>query len=210
VTIVDVIFFIAGAVVIIYAIVYSAKYQEIMQQATALRDLRLDTIAPLIVFCAITTLVCAFLGLLGIYKNIRPFLFVYLVTVFALIVIEIAMSVFMSTLSANNVQGSFTEDSDAGYNRRYLLQSYLKCCGWNYLTQEFLPERVACAALNPTFSQTCFDAATTFISSTLNSVYASTIVVTCLSSVAFVFTLIVVMKGSGKEKEDYFDNAYMS
>jgi hypothetical protein len=113
----------------------------------------------------------------------------------------------MRALNVYLVHETFREDSDVGAARRTSFQNTLKCCGWDYSTEEFFPERIACYALNPLYTSTCLGAVNKFIDSYVIPASSVVIVSGAVNLGSLVVALLVIWSFVGG-KEDFFDNAF--
>lgn len=113
----------------------------------------------------------------------------------------------MRALNVDLVAETFREDSDAGHLRRVNFQNTLSCCGWDFSTQEFFPERIACYALHPTFTTTCLGAVHNFIDTYVIPASSVVFVSGGVNLGSLIVALLVIWSFVGG-KEDFFDNAF--
>lgn len=117
------------------------------------------------------------------------------------------MGILMLTLSPNTVYDSFREDSVSGYERRQQFQDYMKCCGWDYISEEFFPDRVACHSLNPQYTVPCVEETQNFLDTWVQPIAIALVIVGVFSFFALIASLMVIFS-TKNSKEDFFENPF--
>lgn len=196
-----------GLGVLIAALVFMDKINDIRSQADVLEDLSLRLIVTVVLFTAGGTVVTAIVGLIAVFKRLKKLLMIYILFAFVIVAVQLALGILMLNLKAENARDSFREDSASGYERRERFQDYMQCCGWNYITEEFFPERVACIALHPTYTRTCLSEVQSFMDTVITGTAISVIVASVLLLVGLIASLMVIAFNR-TSKEDFFDNAF--
>ncbi len=167
----------------------------------------LSAIVTVVLFTSCGTILTALIGLLGVFQKNKKIIMIYMLFCFVVAVIQLAAGVIMFQLDPSNVRNSFREDSAEGAARRQRFQNYMKCCGWGYITEEFFPERVACIALNPTYTSTCLNEIHNFINTWIIPAAAALVSTACLLIVGLGASVVVVFTNK-QVKENFLDNAF--
>jgi len=168
------------------------RIQSFRENAEVLEDLNMKIIIVVSLFVAGGTVFAAILGLIAVAKRIKKLLMLYVVLVFILFAVQLAMGALLLQLTPEDALNAFREDSEEGLVRRESFQNYMECCGWDYLTEEFFPERVACLALHPTYKMTCRDAVQDFLDTWLTPLGILLLATGSLTLLAVVGSLLVI------------------
>lgn len=206
-TAVNIMFIVVGVGVLIAALVFYDKINDIRSQADVLEDLSLRLIVTVVLFTSGGTVVTAIMGLVAVIKKVKKLLMLYILFAFIIFAVQLALGILMLNLKAENARNSFREDSQAGFERRERFQNYMRCCGWTYLTEEFYPERVACIARHPSYTDTCLSKVQEFMDQVITPTAIAVIVASLLLLVGLVASLMVIAFNR-TAKEDFFENAF--
>jgi flagellar basal body-associated protein FliL len=149
----------------------------------------------------------AILGFVAAVKKLKRLMVFYVVMIFVILTVQMAMGIVMLTMDSSDVYDTFREDSVEGYQRRENFQTYMECCGWDYSTEEFFPERVACVARHPTYTNTCKEEVQDVIDTWVTPTGIVLVVLSVLALIALVAALVVIFS-QRKKKEDFFENPF--
>ena len=196
-----------GIVFIVLVGVYWGKLSEIRAQADVLKQLNLDTIIQVVLFTSIATIVASIIGLVAALMKLKKLLVFYVILIFLVFAVQLAMGILMLTLSPGTVYDSFHEDSVTGYERRQQYQEYMKCCGWDYTAEEFFPDRIACHSLHPQWTTACKQETQNFLDTWVTPIGIALVVVGVFSFIALIASLMVIFS-SKSVKEDFFENPF--
>lgn len=176
-------------------------------QAEVLDSLNTKIILTVVLFTSGGLVVTSIMGIIAVLKRYKKLLMTWVIFTFVIFAVQLAVGAYMLTLSPDQARDAFREDSMAGMEKRNSFQNYMQCCGWNYGTEEFFPERVACLALHPQYTDTCRQAVGDFIDTWITPTAILMIVSSCLQFVGLVGSVMIVAFNR-QSKEDFFDNAY--
>lgn len=203
----DVIFILCGVAILITAIISHAEVKDMQDRTDLLSVMNIDTYLVVAIFVGAAAIIGALLGLISVLKRYKRLLVFSVIVMFIVFVVQIVMGSLLLSAKTSEVYDAFREDSAAGYARREAFQQDMQCCGWNYITEEFFPERVACIARHPTFTETCASALETFLDKWAQPAGIVLIVFSILAFIALVASMLVVFS-SRTVKEDFFENPF--
>lgn len=204
---VNVLFMLAAIAIIVSAAISYNELTEIRDKADVLKDLNLDVLIQIVLFCGVGMFLVAIIGLIAAIQRLKKLMVLYVVCIFVLLAVQLAMGIVMIIMKKDDVYSSYREDSEAGRVRRHDFQIYKECCGWSYVTEEFFPERLACIATHPTFNSSCGDKIQELIDTKVMPT-AVVLLVSSLISLLGLIACIVLIMSQKQFKEDLFDNPF--
>lgn len=204
---INVLFICAGIAILIASILSWNELEDLRSRADLLKELNLDVIIQVVLFAAAAMFLVAILGFVAAVKKLKRLMVFYVVMIFVILTVQMAMGIVMLTMDSSDVYDTFREDSVEGYQRRENFQTYMECCGWDYSTEEFFPERVACVARHPTYTNTCKEEVQDVIDTWVTPTGIVLVVLSVLALIALVAALVVIFS-QRKKKEDFFENPF--
>lgn len=200
--------FICAAIAIIVAAAISAHdLHDVKKKADVLKSLNMDVYLEIVLFCGALMFVTAIIGIISAIFRLKRLMVVYVLIIFCILAIQLAMGIVMVIMNKNNVHSSYREDSLSGAQRRSDFEVYAHCCGWSYITEEFFPERLACVAEHPTYTKSCGDAIEHLIHTKILPTAIVLLVSSALSFIGLVAGIVLIVSQKQK-KEDFFDNPF--
>ena len=204
---VNILFMAAAIAIIVSAAISYAQLKDVRTRADVLKDLNLDVFLQIVLFCGVAMFLTSILGIVSAIFRLKKLMVLYVVLIFILLAIQLAMGVVLIIMKKEDVYQPYREDSPAGQERRSKFEVYMECCGWSYITEEFFPERLACIAAHPTYTKSCGDQIQHLINTKVKPTAIVLLVSSCFSLVGLIAAIILIMSQKQK-KEDFFDNPF--
>lgn len=204
---VNVLFMAAAIAIIVSAAISWNQLTDIREKADVLKDLNLDVLIQIVLFCGVGMFLVACMGLAAAIYRLKKLMVLYVICIFILLSVQLAMGIVMVIMDKSDVYSSYREDSDNGKTRRSDFQVYMKCCGWSYVTEEFFPERLACIATHPDYSKSCGDQIQHLIETKVRPTAIVLLVSSLISLLGLIACIVLIMSQKSK-KEDFFDNPF--
>jgi hypothetical protein len=204
---VNVLFLCAAIAIIVSAAISYDQLSNIRKEADVLKDLNLDVYIQIVLFCGVGMFLTAVLGFVAAIFRLKKLMVLYVVLIFILLAIQLAMGIVLIIMKANDVHEAYREDSLEGQRRRQDFEVYAECCGWSYITEEFFPERLACIAQHPSYTRSCGDEIQKLIDTKVKPTAIVLLVSSCFSFVGLIAAIVLIMSQKQK-KEDFFDNPF--
>jgi hypothetical protein len=206
---VNIFFMLASIAIIVAAAISYDQLKDVRTRADVLNSLNLDVFLQIALFCGVGMFLTAVLGIVAAIGRFKKLMVLYVVLIFILLAIQLAMGVVLIIMDKNDVYEAYREDSAAGQKRRADFEVFMECCGWSYITEEFFPERLACIAQHPTYTKACGDQIQHLINTKVKPTAIVLLVASLFSLVGLIAAIILIMSQKQK-KEDFFDNPFSS
>jgi hypothetical protein len=169
------------------------------------------TLITIVFASGICTVVACIIGFIGAWKRNLTMLKFYSVFIITVILIQLAMGIYLTTLDVNDLRVNWYQqgDSDEGIQRRKDFQNFLECCGFDYWYDSLGVYQTPCpfapSTARPDAPSSCKDAARAYIKKWVAPVAAAAVAIACLEIAALGATLYIVMKNRAKNYESAFD-----
>jgi len=197
---VNLIFLLLGIGVVVAAIILSSKFDQIKQSASLLNDLDVQLIAIIVALCGALILAASTCGILGAWKRWRKVLIFYSGTLFLVVLIQLAMGIYLRTLSAAALETKWHESTP---DERQGVQTYLQCCGWNSVSDSIpYPD---CTDTNVPV-QTCHDATVAFINRNIYPIAGVAIGIGVLEIITLICACMLIFTGKAPKQSDGFED----
>jgi len=201
VIIINIMFLAFGIAILIAGLVAFNKASDLENNAEIYQSLNVKLIAAIIVCVGIATIVAASSGCLGAYFKNTACLKAYGIILFMIVCLQIAMGAYLISLNINDLQTVWDTDTQAGEDRRIAYQGYLKCCGWQYVTDS-MPE----TPCNGQYEVSCSQATQNVMDQYMTPVALAVVIIGSLEVISLLGTCLII--ASTQSKEDYWDNPF--
>jgi hypothetical protein len=203
---VNILFLMLGIAVVVLGAYGLVKGGQAVKGAKLLKQLDIVLIGAIVTASGAVTIVTAFAGLLGACKQWAKCLKAYALVLFIVCAIQLAMGIYLSTLTLGDLQTTWEEDSDEGLERRISYQDFFDCCGWNYLTDSLGYLNTPCINAGYIFL-TCRDATLNYIHDYVDPVAVGATIVASVELVAMSLACFVIMTQKG-DVENFYDDPF--
>jgi len=179
------------------------KASELEQDVELLKDLPLTTTSYVVMFIGLALAITSVIGVIGALRKNRVFLTVYLFVIFAVVLIQLCIGIYLyqydSDASINAlVEEKWFEENEGAREKRIDYQDFFQCCGWNNVyDSRGAGYDTPCPRENP---ETCKQATLDWLSQFFTPVAIVAITFACLEIFALIATLGILC--TSKESED--------
>eukprot|EP00808_Paulinella_micropora_P019947 g80536.t1 len=165
--------------------------------------------AGILLGTGIACVTVALLGMLGAYKRYPTLLKAYIVLMFLILMLQMAMGIYMkSTDVEGTIQKEFLKDTPEGQQNRIAYQNYLECCGWNHpLIDTLALDDPYCPWYEIGSTRTCADATADWLQKYAGPVAGLAVALAVLELIALSASCFVVMNAKS-DQDDYFENPF--
>jgi len=194
-------FLLLGAAVVAAGIVGYVKSADVESQATILKVFNIPVLSLVIASCGVLIVATSFCGFCGaIRKELRRCVQVYCVVLILICLTQIAIGIYISTLSVSSLNSQWSENSVDGQNARIAFQQSLECCGWitNDDSLTLAPSGTPCPFTDAT---PCSDAANDYIKHQVIPISITAIVIGGIEIAAIVLSFIILYREDQEAKK---------
>mmetsp|Transcript_16825 Transcript_16825/g.23559 ORF Transcript_16825/g.23559 Transcript_16825/m.23559 type:complete len:220 (-) Transcript_16825:178-837(-) len=177
--------------------------EELTNQVELLQDLPIAETSYVLVVVGFLLAIASLLGAIGAYKRQRVLLTIYLFVIFALILIQLCIGIYLyqydnSEAINSLVENQWFEEGEDAREKRIDYQDFFDCCGWNNVYDSRAPGYdTPCPREDPS---TCKQATLDWLSAFFTPVAIAAIVFASLEFVSLIATLGLLC--NAKEVED--------
>jgi len=187
-------FLLLGAAIIAAGIVGYVKSSDVESQATILKAFNIPVLSLVIAACGVLIVGTSFCGFCGaVRKELRRCVQVYSVVLILICLTQIAIGIYLSTVSVTSLQSKWEENSVSGQNARIAFQDALNCCGFikNDDSINLPPTGTPCPRSNP---PSCSDAANTYIKDQVIPISIAAIVIGGIEIAAIILSFVILYR----------------
>jgi len=183
------------------------KANELERDVELLQDLPIATTSYVIMFVGFLLAATSVIGVIGAWKKQRVMLTVYLFVIFALVLIEMCIGIYLYQFDSSDTINSLVEDKwfeegEDARQKRIDYQDFFDCCGWNNIyDSRAAGYDTPCPRTNP---DPCKDATLDWLEEFFTPVAITAIVFACLEFVSLFATLAMLC--TAKEGSDDDDD----
>jgi len=194
-------FLLLGAAIVAAGIVGYVKSSDIESQASFLKVFNIPVLSMVIAGCGILIVATSFCGFCGaVRKELRRCVQAYCVVLIVICLTQIAVGIYISTLSVSSLQTKWSENSVDAENGRIAFQDALDCCGWLDIhdSETLPPTGTPCNHPNP---QPCSAAANDYIKHQVIPISVAAIVIGGIEIAAIVLSLVILYREDQEAKK---------
>ncbi len=184
------------------------KAEELEKDVELLKDLPIKTTSVVILVVGLALAITCAIGAWGALKKQRVLLTIYLFIIFALVLIQLCIGIYLYQYDSADtintlVENKWFEEGEDAKNRRVSYQDYFKCCGWNNIyDSRAAGYDTPCTTADPA---TCKQATLDWLAVFFTPVAVAAITFAVMEFVALTATLVILCqaKDSADDDEDW-------
>lgn len=204
------IFLIFGIVIVAVGFNGYNQSSTLKQNADQMNTFDLPMITIIVAVCGIFTIATAVLGIIGAYFSWANILKIYVLIIFCVIGVEIALGAYLNNLNTNDLRARWEENTTVGQQRREAYQKYFTCCGFEQWTDSLGALNTSCPYMpdagGNNVPTTCLEASKAFLKKYIAPVAAAAITIGVLQLVVLMAACFILYKG--KDKDDWINSEF--
>eukprot|EP00457_Paulinella_chromatophora_P008688 gb/GEZN01008729.1/.p1 GENE.gb/GEZN01008729.1/~~gb/GEZN01008729.1/.p1 ORF type:complete len:229 (+),score=28.72 gb/GEZN01008729.1/:80-766(+) len=205
----NILFLALGIVIIISAAVALSEAKQFEKSAILFELANTSVACGVLLGTGIACVTVALMGMLGAYKRYPTLLKLYIVLMFLILMLQMAMGIYIKRTDVVGIIGpEFLTDTPTAQEQRIAFQKYLECCGWDHPVHDNIAlNDPYCPYYEPPSMATCADATEGWMNQYAEPVAALAIALAVLELMALMPTCYIVMTAKS-DSDDYFDNPF--
>jgi len=203
---VNIMFLMLGIAIVILGSYGIYQGGKAVKGAQLLKQLDVVLIGGIITASGAVTVIISIAGMLGACKQWAKCLKVYALVLFIVCAIQLAIGIYLSTLTVNSLESTWAEDSEDGQSRRVDYQDFFKCCGWIFITDSLGYLNTPCPDAGYV-TLTCAQATLNYVHTYIDPVALGATIVASVELVAMSLACFVIMTQKG-ETENFYDDPF--
>ena len=210
---INALFFALGLTVLILACLgFSYFHSDSSSESSVVASFQLPAFNVILLVTGSVTVALSLVGSLAAYRYQLQLLKLYLLSLLAVISIQVAMGVYLLTLDMSTVSQSWNQETPAALQTRVDLQQSLQCCGFSTWTDSIGYLQTACplqpaqpvsAAFSP--PQTCQTAIRDYVNRWLVPVAVAAIVLAVVELLAVATTSFIIFRAKDRQAKTGFE-----
>lgn len=207
----NILFLILGVIVMISGGVALGEAKAFESDAEIFGTLNLRTAAAILLATGISCVIVALMGMLGSYKRYPTLLKLYVVLMFAIVVLQFGLGIYINRVDVEDqIRTEFLciDPPDVCQENRLAYQNYLLCCGWDDpLIDTISLGDPICPYHYYGNTQTCQDATEDWIAKYGTPIAKLVIVLGVFELFALMMSCYIIMTAK-TDTDDYFNNPF--